>query len=97
MNKADIVEAVYKTGKVTSKRNATEVVDTVFNTIVAGVKSDDTVSIVGFGSFKKVIAPAKKGVTPNGTSYKVNARKIPRFKAGKTFKETIKNSRAKRK
>ena len=97
MNKKDIVEAVYKTGKVTSKKNAADVVNTVFDTIVNGVKTDDTVTIIGFGTFRKGYVTARKGKTPNGEPCKIPARKVPRFKAGKTFKDIIKNSRTKRK
>ena len=96
-SKQNIYDAVYETGAVATKKNAKVVVDTVFNTIIETTKSEGSIQIVGFGTFRKAQLGARKGKAPNGTEYKIAARRIPKFKAGKAFKEAVKNSRTKKK
>ncbi len=59
---------------------------TVMDALVAGEK----VQMVGFGTFETVERAAREGRNPQtGESIVIPARKAPKFKAGKTFKEIV--------
>ena len=54
-------------------------------------KDSEGLTIVGFGSFKRVKRAARKGVNPStGESIKIKASKTLTYKIAKSFKETLK-------
>jgi len=75
---------------------AAEAKRAVENTIGAikaltSTKGAEGLTIVGFGSFKRVQRAARKGVNPaTGESIKIKASKTLTFKVSKAFKETLK-------
>ena len=89
MNKGDLVNQV---AKVTStKKEAQAAVDCVFSTITKALKKKDTVTLVGFGTFKVVRRKARKGRNPQtGEEIKIKAKRVPKFVAGKALKAAIK-------
>jgi nucleoid DNA-binding protein len=89
MNKGDLVNQV---AKVTStKKEAQAAVDCVFSTITKALKKKDTVTLVGFGTFKVDKRKARKGRNPQtGEEIKIKAKKVPKFVAGKALKAAIK-------
>jgi DNA-binding protein HU-beta len=89
MNKGDLVNQV---AKVTStKREAQAAVDCVFSTITKALKKKDTVTLVGFGTFKVDRRKARKGRNPQtGEEIKIKAKRVPKFVAGKALKASIK-------
>ena len=88
MNKADLVNAVAEV--VTTKKEAQEAVDCVFNTIKQALKKNDTVQVVGFGSFKVSKRDARKGRNPQtGEEIQIAARKVPKFVPGKGLKDAV--------
>ena len=89
MNKGDLVNQV---AKVTStKREAQAAVDCVFSTITKALKKKDTVTLVGFGTFKVDKRKARKGRNPQtGEVIKIKAKKVPKFTAGKALKDAVK-------
>ena len=51
------------------------------------------VQIVGFGTFETTTRSAREGRNPaTGESISIPASKAPKFKAGKAFKEAVKNA-----
>ena len=89
MNKADLVNEVAKV--VTTKKAAQEAVDAVFANITKALKKKDTVTLVGFGTFKVGKRKARTGRNPRtGQAIKIAAKKVPRFIPGKALKDTIK-------
>jgi DNA-binding protein HU-beta len=65
MNKGELVEAVQKAlGKDTSKRAAEDAVNAVLEAIAKGVKKDDVVQLIGFGTFKVKKRAARLGPQP---------------------------------
>ena len=57
--------------------------------VVAGGK----VQLVGFGTFEAVERAARDGRNPlTGEAMKIAASKAPKFKAGKAFKDAVKNA-----
>ena len=88
MNKADLVNEV---AKVTStKKEAQAAVDCVIQTITDAMKKGDSVTLVGFGTFKPVKREARTGRNPQtGSPIKIKARKVPKFTPGKALKEAL--------
>ena len=89
MNKADLVNEVAKV--VGTKKQAQAAVDCVFETIKKALKKKDTVTIIGFGTFKVDKRKARKGRNPQtGEIIKIKAKKVPKFVPGKALKELVK-------
>ncbi len=88
MNKADLVNEV---AKVTStKKEAQEAVDCVLSSITAALKKKDTVTLIGFGTFKVDSRKARTGRNPQtGEEIKIKAKKVPKFVAGKALKDAV--------
>ena len=88
MNKGDLINEVANI--VITKRKAQETVDCIFSTITKALKKKDSVSLVGFGTFKVNKRKAKKGRNPQtGEAIKIKASKVPKFVAGKALKDTV--------
>ena len=89
MNKADLVKKVAKL--VGTKKEAQAAVNCVFDTITKTLKKKDTVSLVGFGTFKVDKRKARKGRNPQtGEEIKIKAKKVTKFVAGKALKDAVK-------
>ncbi|MEI8081240.1 MAG: HU family DNA-binding protein, partial [Actinomycetes bacterium] len=63
MNKAELVDRVAETLKV-SKKQAAEAVETVIGAIAQSVAEGEKVAITGFGVFEKVERQARTGRNP---------------------------------
>jgi len=88
MNKGDMVNEVAKV--VGTKKAAQEAVDCIFSTITKALKKKDTVTLVGFGTFKVDNRKARKGRNPQtGEEIKIKAKKVPKFSAGKALKDAV--------
>jgi len=89
MNKGDLVSEVSKVLK--SKKDAQEAVDCVLSTIVAALGNGDTVSLIGFGTFKVAERKARKGRNPQtGEEIYIAASKVPKFAPAKALKDAVK-------
>jgi len=89
MNKGDLVNQVAKV--VNTKKEAQAAVDCVFSTITKALKKKDSVTLVGFGTFKVDKRKARKGRNPQtGEEIKIKAKKVPKFVPGKALKAAIK-------
>ncbi|MBW1730156.1 MAG: HU family DNA-binding protein [Deltaproteobacteria bacterium] len=89
MNKADLINEVAKV--VSTKKEAQAAVDCVFDTIKKALKKKDTVTLIGFGTFKVDKRKARKGRNPRtGEVIKIKAKKVPKFVPGKALKELVK-------
>jgi len=89
MTKADIVSEVYeKVGL--SKKEATDIVETVLDTIKDTLKSGETVKIAGFGNFVIRDKGARKGRNPKtGDNIEITPRRVVTFKPSMIFKEFV--------
>jgi DNA-binding protein HU-beta len=89
MNKSDLVDAMADSADI-SKAAAGRALDGLLEAITAAVKNDDTVSIVGFGTFLLRERAARTGRNPKtGSTIEIPASKSPAFKAGKAFKDAV--------
>ena len=88
MNKGNLVNEVTKVVK--TKKEAKAAVDCVFSTITKALKKKDTVTLIGFGTFKVQKRKARKGRHPQtGAVITISAKKVPRFVPGKALKDAV--------
>lgn len=89
-NKKVITEIISERFSMT-KKEAGEIVDTVFDTISESLVKGDRVDITGFGKFEVKTRAARMGINPQtGEPIEIGATKIPGFKASKSLKDMIK-------
>ncbi|MFH2219440.1 MAG: HU family DNA-binding protein [Pseudomonadota bacterium] len=89
MNKGDLINEVSKVVK--TKKDAQAAVDCVLSSIIRELAKGDSVSLVGFGTFKVTARKARKGRNPQtGAEINIAARKVPKFVAGKALKDAVK-------
>lgn len=89
MNKTDLIEAMADSADI-SKAAAARALDGLIEAITTAVKNDDSVSIVGFGTFLLRERAARTGRNPKtGKTIEIAASKAPAFKAGKAFKDAV--------
>ena len=89
MNKAELIDAVASSADL-SKASATEAVDAVVDTITESLRSGDSVTLVGFGTFEVRDRAARMGRNPQtGAEIQIKASKAPAFKAGKALKDAV--------
>lgn len=90
MNKTELINKVAEMTDLT-KKDATKVVDAVFQSIADALAQGDKVQIIGFGNFEIRERAARKGRNPQtGEEIEIAASKVPAFKAGKALKEAVK-------
>ncbi|RME81482.1 MAG: HU family DNA-binding protein [Zetaproteobacteria bacterium] len=90
MNKAALVEHVAQKAGL-SKAAAQRAVEAVFGGITEALARGESVAIVGFGTFSVAQRAARTARNPRtGETIQVPASKAPKFKAGKSLKETVK-------
>ena len=88
MNKEDLINEVAK--EMNTKKEAQIAVDQVFSTITKALKKKDTVTLVGFGTFKVNRRKARMGRNPQtGEEIKIKAKNVPKFVPGKALKDVV--------
>jgi nucleoid DNA-binding protein len=89
MNKEDLINAVAKS--TCTKAEAAKAVDSVLEAIKKSLKKGESVTLVGFGTFKVAKRSARNGINPQtGKPIKIAAKKVPKFTAGKALKDAVK-------
>jgi DNA-binding protein HU-beta len=97
MNKSELIEAIAKSSELT-KADAERALNATIETVVKAVAKGDTVTLVGFGTFKSVKRAARTGRNPaTGAALKIAASTSPKFTAGATFKTAVAGKKAKKK
>jgi DNA-binding protein HU-beta len=90
MNKAELVEKMAKEAKIT-KAAAGRALDSFIDGVTKGLKKRNSkVTLVGFGTFRKVYRKTHMGRNPQtGEKIKIKGRNAVTFKAGKTLREKV--------
>lgn len=97
MNKSELVEAI-AAGAEISKAAAARALDTALESIVNAVAKGDTVTLIGFGTFKSAKRAARAGINPaTKAPIKIAATTAARFTVGAKFKEAVAGKKAKKK
>jgi DNA-binding protein HU-beta len=90
MTKGELIEKV-ASGAGLSKADATRAVGATIGSITSALKKGQSVTLVGFGTFKVSKRKARKGRNPRtGEVITIKAAKVPRFSAGKSLKDAVK-------
>ncbi len=90
MNKTELIASVAEKAGFT-KKDAEKAVNAMVDSIKESVAAENKVQIIGFGTFDCKQRQARKGKNPKtGAEIQIPATKVPVFKAGKDFKDTVK-------
>jgi DNA-binding protein HU-beta len=93
MNKAQIISTVsQKTG--VNKPIVEEVITVLIDEVISQMAQGNQVTFAGFGTFSPKERHARMGVNPLNPKEKIQmpATIVPKFKAGKTLKDALKES-----
>lgn len=89
MNKAELVEKLYRENDLT-KKECRELVGSVVDKITETVAKGENVKLVDFGTFKPSPRKSTTKVHPvTGEHIDVPAKVVPRFSPGKGFNESV--------
>ena len=91
MNKADLVSEIQASlGSDTSKAAAERALEAVLEGIKKGITSDQSVQLIGFGTFSVSNREARMAVNPQtGEKIQIKASKSVKFKAGAGLKSSL--------
>lgn len=92
MRKTELVAAL-ATEIGISRKLSLEILNTLLDEVIKGVKKTGVLNIHGFGKFKTSQRKAREGVNPQDPSKKIKipAMKVVTFKPGKDFKKAVNN------
>ncbi len=89
LTKADLIDLIYETVGF-SKREATRIVEMVFEQIKERLVSGEKVKLSGFGNFVVREKRARMGRNPQtGSSMEISARRVITFKPSYVLKNSI--------
>ena len=88
MNKGDLINEVAQV--LNTKQEAQAAVDCVLSSITEALKKKDTVTLIGFGTFKVAQRNARKGRNPQtGEEITIKAKNVTKFVPGKVLKDAV--------
>lgn len=89
VNKSELIELIASKADI-SKSSAGDALDATLSGITDALKSGDSVTFVGFGTFSVSDRAARDGRNPRtGETIKIKASKLAKFKAGKALKDAL--------
>ncbi|MBE7527002.1 MAG: HU family DNA-binding protein [Nitrosomonas sp.] len=89
MNKSDLIDAIAESANLT-KAQAGNALDGALTAIKDALGKNDSVTLVGFGTFKVGKRAARTGRNPRtGAEIKIKEAKVPKFTAGKALKDAV--------
>lgn len=90
MNKSQLIDRVAQQTNI-AKIHSEAVLDAALAIIQKTVSKGDEVKLVGFGTFCRAKRAARKGQNPKTrTEIPIPATCIPKFRPGKTFRDSVK-------
>ena len=90
MHKTDLIGAIAQKTKL-SKKDSTAFLDALLETVTKALKKGESVTLIGFGTFKVNKTAPRKGRNPRtGKEIQIKASKRPKFTAGKALKDAVK-------
>ena len=90
MTKAELVAKIASEVGLT-KSQAEKALDGFISTVSGALSGGDKITLVGFGTFSVAARSAREGRNPRtGKKIKIPAKKVVKFKAGKTPSEKVK-------
>lgn len=90
MTKAELIEVMAKEADI-SKVAATAALEAYVTAVTKELKKNGKLGLVGFGTFTVIKRKAREGRNPQtGKTIKIPAKKVVKFKAGKTLADKVK-------
>jgi DNA-binding protein HU-beta len=89
MNKQDLIAKIAKDVDL-SKTAASAALDSLIDGVTRALKKGDSITFVGFGTFKTSQRRARTARNPQtGAAIKIPKRRVVRFTAGKALKSAV--------
>mgnify|MGYP001035438338 CR=1 FL=1 len=89
MNKTELVAAIASQAEI-SKKDSEKALKAFVDVVTAELKKDRKVQLVGFGTFETSTRAAREGRNPQtGDTMRIDACRVPKFKAGKALKDAV--------
>ncbi|MEI7788989.1 MAG: HU family DNA-binding protein [Chlorobiaceae bacterium] len=89
MSKAELVEKIAEQANLT-KADADRALKAFINVVSSSLKNGEDVALVGFGTFTTVDRAERIGRNPiTGNEITIAAKKVVKFKPGKTLKDHV--------
>jgi DNA-binding protein HU-beta len=89
MNKTELVNNIAETEGIT-KIEADKVVKSALDSIAKSLANNETVTLIGFGSFSVTTRAARTGRNPQtGKEIQIAEKKVVKFNPGKKLKESV--------
>ena len=89
MNKSDLISAIAEKSGL-AKTDAGKALDGFITAVTDALKSGDSVSLIGFGTFVVKKREARTGRNPQtGAEIQIAAATVPAFKPGKALKDAV--------
>jgi DNA-binding protein HU-beta len=89
VNKTELIEHIAKTADI-SKAASARALEAMVGAVEMTLKKNDSVTLVGFGTFTVGKRAARTGRNPRtGEAIKIKAAKVPKFRAGKALKDAV--------
>ena len=89
MNKSELIDHIARQADI-SKAAAGRALEAVIGGVKATLKKNNSVSLVGFGTFSVSKRAARTGRNPRtGAAIKIKSAKVPKFRPGKALKDFV--------
>ncbi|MCX8521373.1 MAG: HU family DNA-binding protein [Rhodoferax sp.] len=89
MNKSELIEHIANHADI-SKADSSRALESIIDAVKSALKKNDSVSLVGFGTFSVSKREARTGRNPRtGAEIKIKAAKVPKFRPGKALKDAL--------
>jgi DNA-binding protein HU-beta len=89
VNKSELIEHIARQADI-SKAAATRALEAMIGGVKSTLKKNNSVSLVGFGTFTVGKRAARSGRNPRtGAAIKIKAAKVPKFRPGKALKDAV--------
>ena len=90
MHKTDLIKEIATISGL-SQKDAGGALDAALKAIIKALKKKESVTLIGFGTFKTVKTAARKGRNPQtGKEIQIKASNRAKFTAGKVLKDAVK-------
>lgn len=89
MTKTELIEKMAAQSELT-KKDAGAALDAFINIVTETLKTDEEITLIGFGAFKSAVRSERQGRNPaTGATMTIPAKRVPSFKAGKALKDAV--------
>lgn len=89
MNKTDLVGRIAKEAKI-PKSTASRALEAAINGIADALRKNQSVTLVGFGTFTTAERKARKGSNPQTfKEIRIPAKRVPKFRPGKELRALV--------